>query len=439
MTSLEVARHSFSEILLGQAFNNHTPPFYYLVLHLWLKIVPASEFGLRSLSVIFDMAAQLSLYFLTIKHLSRRIALISTFLYAVSPFLVYYAQEGRMYSLLLLICLLCWHLTNRAIEKRSLKDAALLALLLVAGLYTHYYFPFFVAGLFISAVGFNPDSWQRLRTLVLPCVFAAVLFIPWLPYVFELASSGGQEFRKFHHEVIPYTLFRFVAGYGVLPIIAGYKSNILESVQVYLPIIVTLALMIAPVAISGLIALRSSALAAQILGTLIIPAALAWLVSFKVAMLSERYLIVSYPAFILILAAGTDFLFRRFRVFGASAAVALLLALSFHYLNPQNGKADWRGAAEFLRHNTSSGSPIAVNPHYSEGVFRFYYGESEQFIAPEGLQHSLSSAKEVFVVQDGVADEFVNKLDQSRFLVERLWHSPFDNGLTVFRVLDVTK
>ena len=55
MTSLEIGQKSFAAIVGGDQFDRHTPPVYYLLLHLWFSIVPASLFTLRLFSTVVDL------------------------------------------------------------------------------------------------------------------------------------------------------------------------------------------------------------------------------------------------------------------------------------------------------------------------------------------------------------------------------------------------
>ena len=92
-------------------------PFYYLLLHNWLKITGISDFNARLFSVIFSTLTVLLLFFFTRHFLqSKAIALTASALAAVEPFFVAYAQQARNYSLTFFLTLLATYCFLRALE-----------------------------------------------------------------------------------------------------------------------------------------------------------------------------------------------------------------------------------------------------------------------------------------------------------------------------------
>lgn len=440
MTSIEVARTSADSILLGHSFNNHTPPFYYLILHYWFTFFSVNEFNLRLFSVLMDSASFWVFIALAGRYVSSRGVLISGAFFALNPFIIYYAQEGRMYSLLLLICLLTWELSERVLATKSKIAGIGFGIVVALGFYTHYYYPFFLAGLLISLLLREERASSLLKSLGAPLTLAVMAFIPWLPVVRTLASSGGQEFRNFHTLVIPYALFRFVAGYGFLPIIAGYKENLARTILNELPSLLLIAFFIAPAFVFGLKKiLRSSRKVKMLLGVLCIPCFLAWIISFKVPMLSERYLIVSIPAFLLLAVSGCEGeeVGSKLRLLGVIGA--FVIATFSYFFNPDVGKADWKGAASFVQEQAKEDSLVLLNPNYIEGVFKFYFkGDApvegvKNEILPEELNDNF------ILVEDGVAHPLTPSILARGFSEGRIWFSKFDNGITVKKFSKVQK
>lgn len=92
-------------------------PFYYLLLHNWLKITGISDFNARLLSVLFSTLTVLLLFFFTRHFLqSKTIALTASALAAIEPFFVAYAQQARNYSLTFFLTLLATYCFLRALE-----------------------------------------------------------------------------------------------------------------------------------------------------------------------------------------------------------------------------------------------------------------------------------------------------------------------------------
>ena len=97
--------YGFAEIAQRTAFDIH-PPFYYWLLKVWTTIFGTSEIALRSLSAVLGAGVVLLVWWLGKRLFSRQVGLIAAFVAALSPLLVYYSQETRMYMLLTFLCCL---------------------------------------------------------------------------------------------------------------------------------------------------------------------------------------------------------------------------------------------------------------------------------------------------------------------------------------------
>jgi len=82
------------------------PPFYYLLLHLWILFLGSSPFAIRFFSLLVGVLS-LPLIFLVARHLfNPSIGLLAALVWAVAPFPIYYSQEARMYALVTFLGLL---------------------------------------------------------------------------------------------------------------------------------------------------------------------------------------------------------------------------------------------------------------------------------------------------------------------------------------------
>jgi uncharacterized membrane protein len=81
---------------------DHHPPLYYALLHGWMRLAGDSPAAVRGLSVLLSSAAIPFLYSATLQLGGRRAATAAGALLALSPWQVAFAQEARMYALLVL-------------------------------------------------------------------------------------------------------------------------------------------------------------------------------------------------------------------------------------------------------------------------------------------------------------------------------------------------
>lgn len=84
----------------------HTP-LYFFLLHFWIKIFPQSEISMRVLSLIFGFLSLPLIYIVSRKIFDKKIAIYSSAICSVSPLLVLFSTEVRMYSLVIFLLIIC--------------------------------------------------------------------------------------------------------------------------------------------------------------------------------------------------------------------------------------------------------------------------------------------------------------------------------------------
>jgi mannosyltransferase len=117
------------------------PPLYFLSLYPWQVLTGTSEFAFRFYSVFWGVLLVALVYVLVRRLADERLALLSALFATLSPFIISYSQEARMYTLLPCVAALAllsfWNAMER--EDRSGWWLAYLVLLLV-GVAVHYFF-----------------------------------------------------------------------------------------------------------------------------------------------------------------------------------------------------------------------------------------------------------------------------------------------------------
>lgn len=190
--SVHLARQPIPAMVAHTAGDIH-PPGYYLLLHLWQQITaPTLLHGLEFLyafpSVIAAMVVLALLYAIGRRLFNAKVALVATSLAAANPFQLWYSQEVRMYTAGAALGLLClWALLAFAGGRHKARWLVIYALAAAAGLYTLYYFAFWLIALNLAALLllWAPVSGRGRRYAVWLAAQAAtlVLFAPWLPVV----------------------------------------------------------------------------------------------------------------------------------------------------------------------------------------------------------------------------------------------------------------
>lgn len=197
--SIQLAKQSVSQLFALTAVDTH-PPLYYLILKAWASIFGWSELALRSLSLVAFGGAVATGALLVKRMFGARIALVALGVMVVSPFLLRYGFEIRMYALASFIGVVATYVLVLAVEMKASAARwrlyVLYVLLVAAGMYTLYY----MAMLWLAHVAWLVwREWRGRRSvkslLQTPWLIAygaaAALFLPWLPVLAQQMRGGA--------------------------------------------------------------------------------------------------------------------------------------------------------------------------------------------------------------------------------------------------------
>jgi mannosyltransferase len=199
--SVNIASLPLGDMFEALRHDGH-PPFYYLVLHAWMSVSGEGDGAVRALSGIFAVAA-LPLTWIA----GRRIAGPSGARWALavaalSPYLIRYATETRMYSMVMLLVLAGYLVLTDALDEP--RPARLAALTLISGvLLLSHYWSFYLLGAVGLMLAFRwwRSPLQRAATgrVLLAVAGGGVLFLPWLGgFLYQSQNTGtpwGEPYR----------------------------------------------------------------------------------------------------------------------------------------------------------------------------------------------------------------------------------------------------
>ncbi len=170
-----------------------SPPLFYLVLHGWMAVFGTGDEAVRSLSGVF---AVLSLPAMAL--VARRVPPLRTqpwvpvLLLASCPFVVRYASEARMYSLVLLLVLLAILAFERAWVVGGAGWTIAAGVVSGALLLTQYWTIYLLVVVGAAAVVATVRGNRPSRRIVIALLIAAALFSPWLPtFAYQSAHTGA--------------------------------------------------------------------------------------------------------------------------------------------------------------------------------------------------------------------------------------------------------
>ena len=214
----------------------HTP-FYFYFLHFWLKIFGTSEILLRFSSVIFGVAT-IPLTYVVAKKLYKNdkiVGIISAILVAVSPLMIYYSIEVRMYMMVTFLAVLSM---NYLLDFDAKGDKKSLIKLLV----TNTLIPYLLIGGIVFNIGqaiayilylflAQKEETEKIRKYLTYRVYQLILLVPYFIIAIYYAYQRSK-FIMFH---IP--SFQFINFVGNVQNFFGAKVGMLFWTQ-YLPIMI---------------------------------------------------------------------------------------------------------------------------------------------------------------------------------------------------------
>ena len=149
--SIGIASQPFFDIP-GVLRQDGSPPLYYLMLHVWMNVVGSGPGATQGLSVAISLLAVPAGLWAGWTLFGKRTGLICAALAAFNPFLTYYAQETRMYSLMIVLSLLTTAAFLHVYVYRNRRYLALFTVSLAALLYVHSWGIFVTVGTLAALV-----------------------------------------------------------------------------------------------------------------------------------------------------------------------------------------------------------------------------------------------------------------------------------------------
>ena len=135
---LYLIRFNFLEVAKYTSTDVH-PPLYYWMLKIWQSWFGNSEIALRSLSMVMIMAAIVFVYLLVRRAFGVRVGAWTVALLALSPMLVRYSEEARMYGVVIAIVAAATYILVDVTHKPTRWKWVAYGVLVSLGMWTHYF------------------------------------------------------------------------------------------------------------------------------------------------------------------------------------------------------------------------------------------------------------------------------------------------------------
>ena len=171
-----------------------SPPLYYMLLSVWMDLVGNGPGETQALSVFIALVSVPGGMWAGWSLFGRRAGLVCAALCAVNPFLTQFAQETRMYSLMLVLSLLATAAFLHVFAFGRRRYLPLFFVLLALMLYTHNWGLFLSVGLVCALVPCWYVSENRhsfWKDALIGFGGAGLLYLPWLPTLLHQIQHTG--------------------------------------------------------------------------------------------------------------------------------------------------------------------------------------------------------------------------------------------------------
>jgi mannosyltransferase len=349
-------------------------PFYYLLLRAWLNLgqseimlrFPSAAFGILSVPLIYQVAR---------RSFDRGSALLSASFLALSPFHVWYSQEARMYSLVMLSSLGSAYFFLRVLQGGNWKSWGGLVIFTALG----YPTGFSIYLVTLMELFFLICTFRATYSLLRPWALSQSLAIlPTAPWLIALVTRRVKSFG-----------FGWIPQPGLVEPLKTLWNFSLGHTNALTPFV---ALSLVPFAVAFLLSLRPSqsmypANKLFLFVWLAFPIVFTFLVSLRLPIYIDRFLIVSLPPYLVLVGYGMTQIRRDVLRYGL--ATAMLTVLAFHttliYFNPVFAKEDWRGAIAYIESCAQEGDLIVSRYVQDDLLVNYYYhGSLERAVMGTG-------------------------------------------------------
>ncbi len=402
--ALRFATAPWAEMLSNFTRPGWNGPLYYLLLRGWITLAGTSEYAMRFFSLLFGVLSAPLIYALGRRLFKSSVGVTSMLLIITSPYLVWYSQEVKMYTLVLSLALLAIYSLRRALEGGSWAWWVAQIAATSMAFYSHVLAALLVPVQVLLCLAWWSQTQKRWRgalislaCLTLPYVPLAIWQAPlalqsrdtgFYPYSLTqmtaiLLNGWATGVKGWGHPWVT-ALLSLLAGVEVLnalPALVAIVGRLLISVIHRSP----LPLMRASRLMRALVSQRDRASREQsewrtgnqaplvLMIWLLVPLLSVWLISLRQPLFTDRYLIWTAPAFYLLVALSLTSLATiehemRWIVVPLLVATLTINGVNLHQQATRPIKSDFRAAAAYVADYQEP--PEADQPALVEGRFR---------------------------------------------------------------------
>jgi uncharacterized membrane protein len=372
---------SLQGILAGVAQDRGAAPLDYLIQHFTIGSLGGDiQWTARIHAAMFGVLAVLLIYLVCQELLNnQRLSLMCALLFCFYPFHHHYSQEGRPYSLFLLLTLWLYFLLLRLMKRNKLSTWGWYVIAAIMIFYAHAYASLVLFGQLLFLVYhqiLKREKWRiamgRGICFLFSGALAAAAYLPWLLYTFPEAKGDAppvinirlflQMIKELGDGSYPFALVLLICAFiGIHSLIQKQRSLELGMLLIWLltPIPVILIIL-----------------------------------SWREYFFATRQLIFITPAIFILAAVGVDFIKKNIgHKYFSPELVLILMSVVIIALHYPDRRDDLLSAGHFLKNNTQL-HDVIISPNLT-GVLSFYFPDIHNYAVSEYSIKDLAVARDI--------------------------------------------
>lgn len=369
--SLRLAQNPLHQLWSLSRFETN-PPLFYLILSGWIKLVGSSPIALRSLSVVAGLLSVLGGFFLTKELAGKRAALISTLIFSLSPFMIYFSREARMYPYMIAAALWSFYFFWKYFRERKTWQLVLyLALITIAGLLhlsvlvliaVHFILVFFVKEL-------RPMSRLRWVMIHLPSVMLFAIFI-LRTIIARAPFAGSLTSHWLFHSFLKLYYFPAMLQIGLLSNVGFFGG-----LDVIVLLVIAIALVWYFFKVSGVNRKLQISYDSEhherrwwLASITFLPIFIGYMVGIN----HEKFFVLSLACWLIILAIGLSRIEQRLIRTVVIVFVCVLCFISIPPMIQGSGGINWPGLVKYVYANAGPKDLVLVHVFHEKISFDYY-------------------------------------------------------------------
>jgi hypothetical protein len=181
--------HGLGHVITVVHDTESTPPLYFLLAWVSDQILSDGFLAIKLPSLLLGTATVPLIYLLGVRTVGRTAALLGAALFALAPFDIFYATEGRAYATIAFLSVASTLALLRMLEDGRRRWVLAFCAATLALLYTHYTAVFVLGTQLVWALLTHRD---KARRLLVAHAVVALAYIPWIPsFVFQSHDSAA--------------------------------------------------------------------------------------------------------------------------------------------------------------------------------------------------------------------------------------------------------